>query len=103
MMVRINKFTVPLTARDEFCDVVARTHAVLRTVNGYVRDQILETTVDDEWSSIVTMIEFSGPDVIDNAVGAVAAFDRQNGIDRKALMARLGVGAEMGLYTRLEL
>lgn len=102
-MVRINSFAVSRTSRDALCDVLARTHAVLRTVDGYLQDRILEAPLDEGRFSIVSMIEFSGPEVIGRAVEAVAAYDREHGIDRKALTAQLGVSADMRLYSRLDL
>ena len=39
---RVDRFTVPEAARDEFLAQVADTHHILRTLPGFVRDAILE-------------------------------------------------------------
>lgn len=102
-MIRVNKFAVPEQVRDDFCRILVDTHAVVRRQTGFVRDYILERPSGPGELSIVTVIEFTGPDVIDGVAAALADFDRSRGIGRQEQMARLGVTAEMGLYARLEL
>ena len=102
-MIRVNKFAVPEQSRDEFCRILIDTHSVVRRQTGFVRDYILERPAGAGELSIVTVIEFTSPDVIDGVAAALADFDRQRGIGRQEQMARLGVSAEMGLYSRLEL
>jgi hypothetical protein len=102
-MIRVNKFAVPERSRDEFCSILLDTHAVVRRQEGFVRDYILERPAGPGELSIVTVIEFTSPDVIDGVAAALAEFDRGRGVGRQELMARLGVSAEMGLYQRLEL
>lgn len=102
-LYRINKFSVPLESRDGFLDLIARTHAVLRKQEGFVADQILEQQSGPGVFNFVTTIEFRGPEVIENIVSALAAFDHQQGIDRQQAMAGLGIKADMGLYRSLDI
>jgi hypothetical protein len=102
-MIRVNKFAVPEQVRDDFCRILLDTHAAVRRQEGFVRDYILERPAGPGELSIVTVIEFTSPDVIDGVAAALADFDRSRGVGRQEMMARLGVSAEMGLYQRLEL
>ncbi|WP_349437555.1 hypothetical protein [Pararhizobium sp. A13] len=49
------------------------------------------------------MPAYLSPEVIENVVSALAAFDRQAGIDRQHAMAALGIKADMGLYRSLDI
>lgn len=102
-LYRINKFSVPTESRDAFLDLMARTHAVLRRQDGVVTDRILEQQSGPGVFNFVAMIEFTGPEVVETIVSAVAAFDRQSGIDRQQAMAGLGIKADMGLYRSLDI
>ncbi|MBP1859493.1 antibiotic biosynthesis monooxygenase family protein [Rhizobium herbae] len=102
-LYRINKFSVPTESRDAFLDLMARTHAVLRRQDGVAADRILEQQSGPGVFNFVAVIEFTGPEVVDTIVSAVAAFDRQAGIDRQQAMASLGVKADMGLYRSLDI
>lgn len=102
-MIRVNQFAVPEEVRDDFCCILADTHAVVRRQEGFVRDYILERPAGPGRLSIVTVIEFTSPDVVEGVAAALADFDRKRGVGRQELMARLGVSAEMGLYQRMEL
>jgi hypothetical protein len=102
-LFRINKFSVPSESRDGFLDLIARTHAVLRNQEGFVADQILEQQSGPGVFNFVTTIEFTGPEVIERMVAAVATFDQREGIDRQQAMAGLDIKADMGLYRSLDI
>jgi antibiotic biosynthesis monooxygenase (ABM) superfamily enzyme len=102
-LCRINKFAVPAESRAAFLDLMAKTHAVLRQQEGVVADRILEQQSGPGVFNFVALIEFAGPEVIDSIVAAVAAFDRQAGIDRQQAMLALNVKTDMGLYHNLEI
>lgn len=102
-LYRINKFSVPAESRGTFLDLMAKTHAVLRQHEGVVTDRILEQQSGPGVFNFVAFIEFSGPQVIDGIVAAMAAFDRDAGIDRQQMMAGLGVKADMGLYRNIDI
>jgi hypothetical protein len=102
-LYRINKFSVPVESRDAFLDLMARTHAILRRQDGVVADRILEQQSGPGVFNFVAMIEFAGPQVIDGIVSAVAAYDREAGIDRQQITASLGIKADMGLYRSIDI
>ena len=102
-LYRVNKFSVPADSRDAFLELMARTHAVLRQQEGVVTDQILEQQSGPGVFTFVAIIAFTGPEVIDPIVAAVAAFDREAGIDRQQAMAALNIKTDMGLYHDLDI
>ncbi len=101
-LYRVNKFAVPKAARQEFLDLVAKTFAVVRRQDGYVRDWILEQNSGPGVFNFVTMIEFASDDVAPRVAAALRDLDRELGLDREALMARLDIRTDFGSYKALE-
>ncbi|MCG5478557.1 antibiotic biosynthesis monooxygenase family protein [Sinorhizobium alkalisoli] len=101
-LYRVNKFAVPPEARDEFLDLVAKTFAVVRSQEGYVREWILEQNAGPGVFNFVTMIEFASEEVAPRIVSALAALDRELRLDREAMMGRLNIRTDFGSYKRLE-
>lgn len=102
-LYRVNKFAVPKESRSEFLDLVAKTFAVVRRQEGYVRDWVLEQNTGPGIYNFVTMIEFTSEEVAPRVVAALAELDRQLGLDRETLMAQLDIRTDFGSYKRLEL
>lgn len=100
---RINKFVVPPASRAAFLDLMAKTHAVVRQQDGFVRDQILEQESGPGEFNFVLSMEFSGAEVVGRVAAAVAEMDRLDGTDRAAEMARLQVKTDMGIFRALDL
>ena len=101
-LYRVNKFAVPDAARQEFLDLVARTFAVVRRQEGYVRDWVLEQNSGPGVFNFVTMIEFASDEVAPRVAAALNELDRNLGLDREAMMTRLGIRTDFGGYKRLE-
>ncbi|HEV7368313.1 antibiotic biosynthesis monooxygenase [Arenibaculum sp.] len=102
-LYRVDKFIVPAQGRDEFLDKVARTHAVLRNQEGFVRDYILEQQSGPGEFNMVTFVEWTGQDAIERASAAVAKLHAEIGFDRREMMTRLGIRADIANYARLEI
>lgn len=100
-LYRVNKFAVPREAREEFLDLVAKTFAVVRRQEGYVRDWVLEQNSGPGVFNFVTMIEFATDDVAPKVAAALGELDRELGLDREAMMARLDIRTDFGSYKRL--
>jgi hypothetical protein len=64
---RVDKFVVPVNAREEFLGKVPATHAVLRTQPGFVRDAILEQSSGPGEFNFVTIVEWENSGAIDGA------------------------------------
>jgi antibiotic biosynthesis monooxygenase (ABM) superfamily enzyme len=100
-VIRISRFTVPAEAHEMFVGLLGKTHAVLRKVQGFVGDRILEQKADSGAFDLVTVIEFSGRESILPATAALAELDKSLGSDRRALAARHGIRVEFGFYAPL--
>ncbi|MBV8643957.1 MAG: antibiotic biosynthesis monooxygenase [Candidatus Eremiobacteraeota bacterium] len=95
---RIDSFLVPLAARDEFLARVTPTHELLRQQDGFVRDFLVERTVDETHCSIITIVEWASADATNGVFPKVQALHRAQNFDPHALMQRLGITANLGLY-----
>lgn len=97
-VVRINRFSVPASARNDFMALVAKTHDVIRTLPGFMNDMILEQRSGPSAFNLVTILQFEGEDALQPAITAVARADAQAGIDRQALNREWGVETEIAFY-----
>ncbi|KKX29481.1 antibiotic biosynthesis monooxygenase [Rhizobium sp. LC145] len=98
-VVRVNSFSVPNDARDEFMRLVERTHEVIRQQPGFVDDLILERNSGPGPFNLITILQFENEQVLQPVIAAVARSDAEAGIDRQALSRRLGVESSIGFYT----
>ena len=100
---RINKFAVPSQSRDAMLGIIQLTHAALRRQNGFVRDLILERQSGPGEFNIITLIEFTGTDVVPRISAVLDALETQTGINRRERAEQLGVHSHMAGYRRLEI
>ncbi|MGK6312373.1 antibiotic biosynthesis monooxygenase family protein [Neorhizobium sp. DT-125] len=98
-VVRINRFSVPADARDEFMKLIQRTHEVIRAQPGFIGDMILEQNSGTEAFNLITILQFEGEHVLQPVIAAVARSDEAAGIDRQALSRSLGVESSVGFYS----
>ncbi|WP_295809666.1 antibiotic biosynthesis monooxygenase family protein [uncultured Nitratireductor sp.] len=98
---RVDKFAVPVPAREEFLERVSATHETLRQQPGFVRDVILEQASGPGTFNFVTLVEWESPDAIERAGEAVARMHAQTGFDRHEMIARLGIAADIANYRAL--
>ncbi|MCK3779847.1 antibiotic biosynthesis monooxygenase [Ensifer sesbaniae] len=97
-LYRINKYTVPVEARQQFVELVDKTLAVIRKQDGYVKDLFLEQHAGPGQFDFITMIEFASADVAPKVAAALGEFDRSLGLDREALMKTLGIRTDFASY-----
>ena len=95
---RIDRFTVALTARDEFLGRVLATHTVLRRQPGFVRDYLLEQPADAGRVAIVTFVEWDRAERMAPAKAAVQTMYRETSFDPEEFFRRLDVEKEFGTY-----
>ncbi len=95
---RINRFSVPASARSDFIDLLAHTHDVLRAQPGFIDETILELRSGSDEFNLVTIVKFEGEDALQPAISAIAAADAEAGIDRRALSREWGVEAQIAFY-----
>ncbi len=95
---RVDTFTVPPSARDEFLTNVHRTHDQLRALPGFDHDLILEKPSNDG-VVIMTLAAWENPDALAGAREAMRRRQQEDGFDPKALIDRLGITADLAEYT----
>jgi heme-degrading monooxygenase HmoA len=98
---RVDKFTVPQAAREEFLARVFQTHRVLRRQPGFVSDLLLEQTGGPGKFNFVTVAEWESEDFVAGARAAVQAMHRSENFDPQELFQRLGIEPDLGNYHRI--
>ena len=98
---RVDRFTVPEAARDEFLAQVADTHHILRTLPGFVRDAILEKPGGPNEVIILTIAEWDSTEAIENARKVIQDRRAETGFEPQEFMAKLGITPELASYQRL--
>ena len=100
---RVDRFTVPEAARDEFLAQVADTHHILRTLPGFLRDAILEKPGGPGELIILTIAEWDSTEAIANARKVIQERRAETGFEPQEFMAKLGVTPELASYHRLDI
>ena len=100
---RVDRFTVPAFARDEFIEQVRRTHEVLRELPGFIEDRVLERAAGSSHVSVVTMVTWQDQAAAEDARVAVTVAQRKAGFDKHRFLSRLGVEVDIGSFREVEL
>ena len=95
---RLDRFIVPVAARDEFLEQVQKTHGVLRGLPGFVEDIVLERAAGSSRFSIVTLVVWDSQEAVEDARVAVSVAHRKAGFDRHKMLSRLGIEADIANY-----
>jgi heme-degrading monooxygenase HmoA len=96
---RLDPFRVPAPAREEFLGRIAAIHRFLRTLPGSRGDHLLERQEADGRFRIVTLAIWESRAALAHAKDATQAHYRATGFDPQALLARLGIEADLGHYS----
>jgi heme-degrading monooxygenase HmoA len=99
---RVDKFSVPRQAREEFLEKVRATHGLLRSQAGFVEDAILEQASGPGEFNFVTIVEWENAEAMEPARRAVAALHEQMNLDPREMFTRLGIRADLGNFKRVE-
>lgn len=99
---RVDKFIVPNHARDEFLDKVNQTHQLLRTLEGFAQDFILEQVGGPGEFNIVTVVIWSDAKFIENARQAVMAKHEEMNLNPQEMYARLSIKADVATYKKTD-
>ncbi len=95
---RVDKFSVPAHAREEFLDKVYATHELLRSQAGFAQDFILEQASGPGEFNFITIVEWENAEAMEPARQAVTALHKRMNFDPHELFARLGIRADLGNY-----
>ncbi|MAZ82871.1 MAG: antibiotic biosynthesis monooxygenase [Hoeflea sp.] len=98
LLLRIDRFEVPLSARDEFMTRIVETHAVLHSQPGLNFDRIVERRGDDGSTIIITIAEWKSAEAIDAAAAAVRKMREATDFSPAAFIEANGIRADIGVY-----
>lgn len=96
---RVDKFSVPETAQEEFLSRVRQTHEVLRKQPGFVSDHLLEQFAGSGEFNFVTIAEWQGQQYLEDAKSPVAAMHEELNFNPAEMFDRLNIKADLGNYT----
>jgi heme-degrading monooxygenase HmoA len=99
---RIDKFNVPSSARKEFIDKVHRTHELLRTLPGFIQDNVLEQIGGPGEFNFVTIVIWDSMESMEAARKAVMAKREESGFNPQEMFARLGIKADLANYKQID-
>ncbi len=99
---RVDKFVVPIAAREEFLDRVRRIHAFLKEQPDFLQDFVLEQFSGPGEFNVVTTVEWASQETFENASAVVTARYREMNFNPQETLARLGIKADLANYKRLE-
>jgi heme-degrading monooxygenase HmoA len=95
---RIDAFSVPAAAREEFDAAMRRNLAFLKTLPGFEGHMVFEKTSGPTSFGIVTIAVWKSPEAVTNAGEKVRAYYQSIGFDMQAMIARTGITASLGFY-----
>lgn len=98
-ILRIDKFHVPEASLDEFLTKVRETHEVLNHLDGILTNDVAQLTDGESNFNVVTAVKWTDRSAHDAAGRLMAERARSSGFDRAAFWERLGVQADLGIYT----
>ncbi|MGW0038860.1 antibiotic biosynthesis monooxygenase [Gordonia sp. NB41Y] len=98
LLHRIDKFSVPAEARDEFLDQINAIHRLLGRQPGILRNEVAQLVQGDSTFDVVTMVAWESRAAAEAAGRAIADDAAARGFDRIAFMQRLGVTGDFGTY-----
>jgi heme-degrading monooxygenase HmoA len=97
---RIDKYNVPSSARKEFIDKVHITHELLRTLPGFIQDNVLEQIGGQGEFNFVTIVIWDSTESIEAARKAAMAKSEEIRFDPKEMLVRLGIKADLATIDR---
>jgi heme-degrading monooxygenase HmoA len=97
-VLRIDRFIVPASARDEFMTKVSQSRDILANMNGCLQNRILEQASSTGDIKIMTIVEWDSEKSVADARSSVAAIYKERGFNPQEIFANLGITAEIGEY-----
>jgi heme-degrading monooxygenase HmoA len=96
----IDQFIIPLNARDEFIERMTINRNFIKTLPGFIEDAAYERVDEQQNTICITIAAWESEMAIKNAKAAVQALYEKQGFDMPAMLDRLGIKMERGLYQK---
>jgi heme-degrading monooxygenase HmoA len=100
---RVDRFKIPVAAREEFLARVRATHEILRPIPGFVEDFLLEQRLASGDLRIVTIAVWQNAQAFNSAKAIVQERYKKIGFNPAEIIERLGIEADLADYTMLAL
>lgn len=97
---RVDKFVVPAEALPTFIEQMQHIQRAVRSLPGCQRDLLLTQTGGAGEFNVVRMIEWASAQAVAAAVEVMQKKFADEGFDPAAFVQRLGVRADLGLYSK---
>jgi predicted ester cyclase/heme-degrading monooxygenase HmoA len=94
----IDKFLVPAAAVSEFRERMKQNRELIRSLPGFIEDAAYEYTDDKDNLVCVTIANWASKEAVDQARIQVQEAYKKQGFDLRAMMKRLHITMERGLY-----
>ena len=98
LQFRIDAFSVPAPAREEFHAAMRRNLAFLQTLPGFKGHVVFEKTSGPTSFELVTIAVWENAELVAAAGEKVRAYYQSIGFDMPAMLARTGITASLGFY-----
>ena len=95
----IDKFLVPPAGKAEFYERMHINRSLLKTLPGFIKDEAYEYTDNDGNLICVTVAHWANKEVMAKAREAVQAAYKKEGFDLAAMLKRLNITIDRGIYT----
>jgi heme oxygenase (mycobilin-producing) len=96
---RIDNFSVPDAAREEFEAAMRRNMTFIRTLPGFLGHVVFEKTGGPTAFNIATIAVWENKEALEKASVQVGAYYQRIGFDTASALARWGVKAEVGTFS----
>jgi heme-degrading monooxygenase HmoA len=98
----IDRFVIPHAAKTEFMERMAINRIFIKELPGFIKDEAYLCD-NEHWELIcVTIANWASETALKNAKELVQAEYQKQGFDMPAMIERLGIRMERGLFTKLE-
>ncbi len=95
---RVDKFSVPPSARGPFIAKIRETHALLDGVDGCLQNLVLEQVSGPGEYNMVTIVEWRDAAAFEQAKLAAQMRHEASGFDPGTMLKELGIEADLGNY-----
>jgi len=97
----IDKFFVPAAAKTEFHERMHINRTFIKILPGFLKDEAYEYTDDNGNLTCVTVAHWASKEAMEKAKEAVQAEYKKQGFDMSAMLKRLNITIDRGVYATL--
>jgi heme-degrading monooxygenase HmoA len=100
-LVLIDTFCVPQASREAFLARAQQAQGFIKTLPGFVEGFLYERRDDaDGQQQIITVAVWEDAQALEHARHVVVSRDKEQGVDRQAVLRQLGVELTRAIYAR---